>query len=177
MNTEAATTDITGLINAGRHEPVVNPANDLEWSGTLARASSHRALFSLYLAMHCQPGSKPLTIDDAFQDKAADDVGFPDRINHYPRAALSPTQQDFAALNVSSALANKGEIVSLSLWQMMHPDPLSAHNDTTLLPDDVKANCSYATQQRLKQAIASTIDTDPTTLDDVITGSQQLLTA
>ncbi|MBU3022942.1 VC2046/SO_2500 family protein [Aestuariibacter sp. A3R04] len=163
-------TDITQTIHSVLSQ-------DLEWSGTVVRATSHRALFSLYMAMQSQPGKEALRVPPDPDDDKVTDSDYPQRLNYYPRPSLEADREHYHALKVSSELVSKSHLRALSLWQIMHPDPLSHKNDCFAIPPEVRANCSLATRQKLNANAAPKISKDVTLLADVVTGSRTLLTA
>lgn len=156
--------------------PATTRVSDLEWSGKLSRASSNRALFSLLLAMHCQPGNTPISIEKDSETPSTD-KGFPERLNHYPRSPLSANDEAILALKVSAQLAQQGQMADLALWNTMHPDPLSAFNDPTHIDSEVKSNCSYATQQSFKHPQSTVLSGDPTQLSELIEQAGDLISA
>ncbi|MBU2976931.1 VC2046/SO_2500 family protein [Alteromonas sp. C1M14] len=166
------------LLNPSTAAPASPKLTDFEWSGRLSQATPSRALFSLYLAMHCQPGNTAIRIEDPSHSASVDD-DFLARLNHYPKASLSPNKSDLEALRVSAKLAQNGQVSDLALWHTMHPAPLSAYNDPHYLSDDIKTNCSYATQQKLKSSCdnEAVLNADPTQLDDLIARASAFITA
>ena len=161
-------------VDSGRL-PALIP--DREWHGELARAAGKGAQFSLFLAMHCQPGAEHFSLLPAEADGVTGDPHFPERLNHYKRPPLKPSDADYMALNTTAKMANSGSAAAFSLWQSMHPDPLSAHDNATLIPPEVKENCSLATRMRLQHISRPPEPVDETMLDEVISGSSSLLTA
>jgi len=149
---------------------------DREWSGELGRATKNGALFSLYLSIHCQPGSEPLRIIGDEEPPVPDD-DFPARLNHYRRPALQAGTVEYQTSGVTSLLANSGAVAAFSLWQSMHPDPLSYRDNAQSIPPEVKVNCSLATQLRLSVATSNQKSVDETGLLDVIEKSNDLLSA
>ena len=149
---------------------------DREWSGQLARAAGSGALFSLYLSMHCQPGAEPLKLIASEENTDSSDNGLLG-LNHYRRPRLNAADSDYKNAVMSSVMAHSGISAALSLWQSMHPEPLSITNNARSIPADIKANCSLATQLRLTSPPINQKQVDETGLFDVIEGSSLLLTA
>lgn len=152
-------------------------SKDLEWSGTVVRATNHRALFALYMAIQSQPGKETLRLEPDKEQNTVSDGDYPHRLNHYPKVSLAADSSHIRALEISSQLVSKNNIRALSLWQIMHPDPLSHKNDSLAIPAEIKANCSLVTQQKLAALKAPEIERDATKLTDIVDGSQTLLTA
>lgn len=162
--------------NLSNLRPSNGDISDLEWSGKLSSASSNPALFSLYLAMHCQPGNAPIRIEQDIETPSTDN-GFPERLNHYPRSPLSVNDEALMALKVSAKLAQLGQAADLALWNTMHPGPLSAFNNPTYIDNEVKSNCSYATQQSLKGSESKVLHSDPLQLTELIERAGELISA
>ena len=166
-------------MNENAFSPV-NTANnnvasvDLEWSGGLSSAAGNGALFSLLLSMHFQPGMASISLIPEKEEKNSE---LPVPANYYRRPALSASQGDMKNLEVTRQLMQESGSTSLFLWQSMHPDPLSANNDSSLIPDDVKANCSYITQQRLAGEYTKNLPVDETLLADIIESAPSMLSA
>ncbi len=152
------------------------PISNLEWSGALSASAGKGALFSLYLAMHCQPGHEPVRIHSEAENASSDAAAL-DHLNHYPRAPLGADDAAFQRLLVTGNLINQRDISSVNLWQAMHPDPLSIRNNAKHIPADVIANCSMATQMKLQVASSTTVNADETLLTDIIAGSEQFFAA
>ena len=150
---------------------------DLEWSGTVVRATNHRALFALYMAIQSQPGKETIRFAAEKEQSNVSDNDYPHRLNHYPRASLAADGSHFKALQISSQLVKENNTRDLSLWQIMHPDPLSHKNNCLSIPAEIKTNCSLVTQQKLVALETTEPKSDVTMLSDVVTGSQTLLTA
>ncbi|WP_018981712.1 VC2046/SO_2500 family protein [Salinimonas chungwhensis] len=148
---------------------------NLEWGGQLNRASSDAQLFSLYLAMHLQPGNPTIAFEPS-SDQANDTSSKSEFISHYRRAATQPDQNDIKTANIYSKLTAFNDTSSVMLWRAMHPDPLSVKDDHRHVAPEVLANCSYATQQRWRSESPDTTLTEtPVMLDEVIRGSESLL--
>ncbi|GGW88334.1 VC2046/SO_2500 family protein [Alteromonas halophila] len=138
-----------------------------QWEGNLSKAAENGAQFALYLAMQFgasvgEPKIKP------YETAVPSDKAFVDRLNFYRRPALDANKADHSHSHRLSQFIAQGDICSARLQDAMHPEPLSFHNDATRIPDDVVANCSLATQRRLKGDTASDIEEDNTLLDDII---------
>lgn len=149
---------------------------DREWTGELARAAGRGALFSLYLSIHCQPGAEQLKLIEAEENTPlADDGLF--SLNHYRRPALKAASGDYTNAKITSTMAQSGISAAFSLWQSMHPEPLSISDNAKSIPAEIKANCSLATQLRLSAPKPHQRQVDETGLFDIIEGSSALLTA
>lgn len=149
---------------------------DREWSGELARAAGSGALFSLYLSIHCQPGAEQLKlVEDTENQQRTDDELL--SLNYYRRPALKAESADYTNAQTSLAMAQSGVSAAFSLWQSMHPEPLSISDNAKSIPADIRANCSLATQLRLAAPRTHQKQVDETGLFEVIEGSSALLTA
>ena len=154
----------------------IQPANH-EWQGSLGRATGEGALFSLYLAIQMQPGA-PAARFETTPAPTFDETAFLTSLNHYRRAPTSAQPASLSTVGVYSQLTQTQDMATLSLWRAMHPDPLAIADNPTRLEPQVVANCSLATQLKLRENHRDAAwQCDETQLDDIITGSASLLSA
>ncbi|NMH58470.1 VC2046/SO_2500 family protein [Alteromonas ponticola] len=145
---------------------------NIEWQGKLAASVHSKSLFSLYLAMHSQPGASHLS----FQVKADAPQQFDvTSLNHYRRAPCASSEKSVGCLNVTGRLVQQQDLKGVLLWQSMHPDPLSVVDNANKIPPDVKTNCSYLTQRLLSHQLSQSIEVDETRLADIVQNSVSLL--
>ncbi|MCW8108501.1 VC2046/SO_2500 family protein [Alteromonas ponticola] len=149
----------------------VQPAN-IEWQGKLAEAVHSKSLFSLYLAMHSQPGASPLSFHSNAKQAREFDVT---SLNHYRRAPRASSEKAVKCLSHTNRLLQQGDTPGVLLWQSMHPDPLSVVDNPKKLPPDVKSNCSYLTQHLLQHEHSNQIEVDETLLGDIVAASVELV--
>ena len=154
----------------------LEPTSQWEWDGNFAKAAENGAQFALFLAMQFgasvgEPHIKPQPEAKQYDaDSAA-------RLNFYRRPALSAEHSDVTHRNRLANFINQGDVTSARLQDAMHPEPLSFYNDNKRLPDDIIANCSLATQRRLKGEEAEQIQEDNTLLDDIISQANDFMAA
>ncbi|RDV26011.1 hypothetical protein DXV75_07955 [Alteromonas aestuariivivens] len=149
---------------------------DHEWSGNLARAAGKGAVFSLFLAMHVQPGRLPSRISEPAASDP-DKVVSPTNQSHYRNPPLQTDEQDVAHSAVSAKLLAARRTADLSLWQAMHPEPLAVKNDPQWIDPGVIANCSIATQSAFRGGEQPLRVQQPENLADIIPVAQTLLRA
>lgn len=157
----------TTLNNAS----TIDPSIFWESSGILSKATSQGALFSLYLAMYENALSEPIRIlsneNTDNTDSVTDQLH---ALNHYRKAPLAATKEDWVKMNTLSSLMTS-DLATARLYQIVNPQPFAQTNDPFRLPEDVINNCSYGTQKRLSKAYASSIEEDNTLLYDVVARS------
>lgn len=152
------------------------PTTQWEWDGNFAKAAENGAQFALYLAMQFgasvgEPRIKPHV------ETTPGDSDFPSRLNFYRRPPLSAEQSDVLHRNRLSYFINQGDVTSARLQDAMHPEPLSLYDNPQRLPEDIIANCSLATQRRLKGKRSEEVEEDNTLLDAVITQANDFMAA
>lgn len=152
----------------------ISATNDFELSGKLASASGNSALFALFLAMQFQPGYQAPRFAKEAPSEFVDDLS---RLNHYPRANLYASEQDYEHTSAVGKNIAQAQLNNAKLLMAMHPDPLAPQDMSKTVPLEVKVNCSYTTQMRLSLASNSTqeIVPDPTQLTSIIDESAKLL--
>ncbi|MEW9796851.1 VC2046/SO_2500 family protein [Alteromonas sp. CYL-A6] len=138
----------------------------LEWQGKFADAAGNGALFSLYLSLQYGANVGRPSITPVAEARVTDDR-FPERLNTYRRPPLKASDSSFRASHQKSSLLNSRHSRDVLLLETCCPEPLSMYNDHKRIPDDVLANCSLATRQRLQQAMP-VLEEDNTLLEEVI---------
>lgn len=152
------------------------PTTQWEWEGNFAKAAENGAQFALFLAMQFGASVGEPRIRPHDNTTPADDA-FPQRLNFYRRPALNAESSDMTHRVRLSHFINQGDVTSARLQDAMHPEPLSFRNNGKRLPEDVIANCSLATQRRLKGERSTQIEEDNTLLDDIITKANDFMAA
>lgn len=154
------------------HTSPVSSQLDLEFCGSLNRASSQGAKFALLLSMLQQNYLERPSVarpNNARQDDSppTDDIA---GLSLYPKVPLSARIQDWQYADTASAIMHNDGIKSAHLWLAMHPQPLSLHNDVCVIDEDVLANCDIHTQQRHKNDVEleQEIEVDETGLYDLL---------
>ena len=158
------------------HQAVIDPSISWEKNGTLAKAAQDATLFSLYLAMQ----QSALVHNVSYHDLQKEDENASlhvDVLSFYRQPALAAASADWEIIGRVNTLYNSGYTRDASLFQHMHPSPLSQVNDKNKLSDDVINNCSLSTQKRLKTQYAEQLPEDPTMLNDLIPLAQQTFVA
>lgn len=137
--------------SAQLNQTVNKASQDLEFGGSLNRASNQGAKFALLLSMLQQdvlarprigPTSESVT-------QHAYDVQ-----SDYPEAPLQAIAQDWPLADTTSQILHSDGIRSAQLWLAMHPQPLSLHNDAFHIDEDIFENCDIHTQSRYAQHFA-----------------------
>lgn len=152
----------------------VHTVNQPEWRGQFAAAAGRGADFALLLALQLGSGVAPTSIR-AVDEETAEDNSFPQRLNHYRRAALDCSDLAAASLSKTASILKTQSVADARLWQCMHPDPHTLINNSKKLPADIIANCAFATQQARSSAQPTELAEDPTQLDDIIARSGMLM--
>ena len=146
---------------------------DRELNGELNRASAQGAKFALLLAMLEQDylhRPKLIESDSEDDDNGANSVS---SICHYPPTPLKVESQHWTQANYASEVINKESIVSAHLWLIMHPQPLSLHNNAYTIGEDVLVNCDLHTQQRHRISEDNNLQVDETGLYDILQGMHE----
>lgn len=141
--------------------------HDLEFSGSLNRASSQGANFALLLSMLQQNYLERPAVALEEQQNTADDIA---GLSHYPKVPLSAQSRDWYQADIAATILHSDGSKGAHLWLAMHPQPLSLHNDATLIDEDVLANCDIYTQQRHNSEIEveQEIEVDETGIYDLL---------
>jgi hypothetical protein len=129
--------------------------NDYELNGTINRAASEGAKFTLMMAMLEQECIHRPHIEASKQINQM--VGVENDLHHYRTIPLSANE-----------LMHTGQLLSAQLWLAMHPEPLSQYNQSYKIDKNVIANCSINTQTRMQQANEKVIKVDETGLYDIL---------
>jgi hypothetical protein len=96
--------------------------------------------------------------------------------NYYRQSPLAAPVDHVVTANIRSQLLQHSPLAGFRLWQSMHPEPLSLHNDALRLDDEVVENCELHVRQRLNTSLDTSIIPDPTLLESIIPVERQLLT-
>ncbi|MCV2885255.1 VC2046/SO_2500 family protein [Aestuariibacter sp. AA17] len=149
------------------HLPIIN---DVEYTGSLNRASTQGASFGLLLAMLQQNILERPHIEKAVQSANQNEGQF-EHLKVYPTPALKADEKHFSDLHITSKLIHQN-IQDAMLFQTMRPHPLSQYDDASHINDEIIANCDMYTQRRLRNApdhqVDSEIQVDETKLYDVL---------
>jgi hypothetical protein len=141
-------------------------SSDYELNGTINRAASEGAKFALILSMleqnslhrpHLGKSKKLAQAPNAVSD-----------INHYRSTPLSVNDTYWQTCKHTSQLIQSGQFDSAHLWLAMHPEPLSLHNTPDIIDEEVIANCSINTQNRIQQYTEKVVRVDETGLYDIL---------
>jgi hypothetical protein len=141
-------------------------SSDYELNGTINRAASEGAKFALILAMleqnciHRPHLEKSKVLAQSSQVNSD--------INHYRSNPLSVNDTYWQTCQHTSQLIHSRQLHSAHLWLAMHPEPLSLHNTPDLIGEEVIANCSINTQNRIQQAKHNVLKVDETGLYDIL---------
>jgi hypothetical protein len=142
-------------------------SSDYELNGTINRAASAGAKFALMMAMleqdclHRPHLEKP-------KELGRKPEGEKD-LNYYRASPLSANDASWQTCLHTSQLIHNGQLLSAHLWLAMHPEPLSQHNKADSIGEEVIANCSINTQNRLQQqGKQSVVQVDETGLYDIL---------
>jgi hypothetical protein len=141
-------------------------SSDYELNGTLNRAASEGAKFSLILAMLEQDCTQRPYLDKSTKLNQIPEID--NNLNHYRNNPLSANDQDWQNCQQASQLINSGQLHSARLWLAMHPEPLSQHNKSDAINADVVKNCSLSTQTRIRQTQENVVNIDETGLYDIL---------
>ncbi|ABG41881.1 hypothetical protein Patl_3375 [Paraglaciecola sp. T6c] len=141
---------------SAQHNQTVNKAaQDLEFGGSLNRASSQGAKFALLLSMLQQDVLARPRIGAPNEAVTQQAYGVQ---SDYPEAPLQAIAQDWPLADTTSQLLHSDGIRSAQLWLAMHPQPLSLHNDAFHIDEDIFENCDIHTQSRYAQHVAGSQD-------------------
>lgn len=147
----------------------VNAATqDIEFSGLLNRASNQGAKFALLLAMLQQDVLARPNIGQAREPESQEMGDVP---TYYPETHLQAHAQDWLLADTASDILHHDGIRSAQLWLVMHPQPLSLHNDPYYIDDEIYANCDTYTQARYSKTTPqenSEITVDETGIFDLL---------
>jgi hypothetical protein len=158
------------------HSQNVEPQSrvfDRELNGELNRASAEGAKFALLLAMLEQDylhRPKLIERDPEDDDNRENSIS---SICHYPPTPLKAELQHWTQANYASEVINKESIASAHLWLIMHPQPLSLHNNAYQINDDILANCDVHTQTRYRNAADKNLQVDEIGLYDILQGMNE----
>jgi hypothetical protein len=147
---------------------------DREFNGEINQASRQGAKFALLLAMLEQDvlhRPKLLSSDngnDANSEMNKALLG----LSHYPPIPLKAETQHWQQANIISDTIHQTDIKQANLWLVMHPQPLSLHNELKRLDEEVVANCDVHTQHRLQDLANTDINVDETELYDILQGME-----
>jgi hypothetical protein len=137
---------------SAQHNQTVNKASqDLEFGGSLNRASNQGAKFALLLSMLQQDVLARPRVGPANESVAQQTY---DVQSDYPEAPLQAIAQDWPLADTTSQILHSDGIRSAQLWLAMHPQPLSLHNDAFHIDEDIFDNCDIHTQSRYAQNLA-----------------------
>ncbi|MGJ8679858.1 VC2046/SO_2500 family protein [Paraglaciecola sp.] len=152
------------VLNDDGLDPVI--INDRELNGEINKASTQGAKFSLLLAMLEQNHlHRPVLQEVPEPELNIADAAF---LHHYRSSTLKADVESWAYINSTSQMINSGHIQDAHLWLAMHPEPLSQHNDPLHLSEEILANCSYPTQNRLQQNKEKILKVDETGLYNIL---------
>ncbi|MCF2948409.1 hypothetical protein L0668_09850 [Paraglaciecola aquimarina] len=155
-------------LNKEGHDPIL--VNDRELNGAINRATTQGAKFGLLLAMLEQNHlHRPVLQEIPEPELNIADAAF---LHHYRTSALKADAESWSNINTTSQMIKSGYIQTAHLWLAMHPEPLSQHNNSLHLNEEVLANCSYPTQTRLQQATDNLVKVDETGLFDILQGME-----
>ena len=140
--------------------------NDYELNGTINRAASEGAKFTLMMAMLEQECIHRPHIEASKQINQM--VGVENDLHHYRTIPLSANDSSWQTCQQTSELMHTGQLLSAQLWLAMHPEPLSQYNQSYKIDKNVIANCSINTQTRMQQANEKVIKVDETGLYDIL---------
>ena len=141
-------------------------SSDYELNGTLNRAVSEGAKFGLILAMLESDYTHRPQVEKSTELSQIPEVQ--SNLNHYRNHPLSVNDTYWQSSQHTSQLIYSGQLYSAQLWLAMHPEPLSQYNDLDVIDENVIANCSMNTQQRLQQTKAKVLKLDETALYDIL---------
>jgi hypothetical protein len=141
-------------------------SSDHELNGTINRAASEGAKFTLILAMLEQDCTKRPYLKESKELNQTTDINH--NLNHYRGNPLSANNQYWQTCQQTSQLINNGQLHSAHLWLAMHPEPLSLCNKIDTIDANVISNYSHNTQTRIRQAVAKVVNLDETGLYDLL---------
>jgi hypothetical protein len=145
-------------------------SSDNELNGTINRAASEGAKFTLMMAMLEQAYIHRPHIEASQQINQSAEVSAevnPD-FHHYRASPLSANDSSWQTCQQTSQLIHTGQLLSAQLWLALHPEPLSQYNQSDRIDADVIANCSINTQSRMQQAQEKVVTVDETGLYDIL---------
>lgn len=146
---------------------------DPELNGRVSQALHTGRDFSYWLSLLGPWADERPNVAKSQHDANSQDPSLPE--NYYRQSSLAASATDLEIINTHSQLLQRPQLAGFRLWQSMHPDPLSLHNDALRLEDEVIENCEFHVRERLKSALDTTITPDPTLLDAIIPIERQLL--
>ena len=150
------------------HISAIGQISDVEYSGKLNVSVGQGAKFALLLAMLEQD---PLRRPKLLQEQPGEKVDSMDQliesINHYPVTPLAARKQDWNKATQTKELIHNN-MADANLWLCMHQQPLSLHDDVKRIDEQVIANCSLYTQNRLKDVKETELKVDETGLYEVL---------
>ena len=141
-------------------------SNDYELNGTINRAASEGAKFTLILAMLEQDCTHRPYLEKSKERDKNPEVG--NNLNYYRNNPLSANDQYWQICQQTSQFVNSGQLHSAHLWLAMHPEPLSQYNKIDTINTDVIANCSLNTQTRIRRARENMVSVNETGLYDIL---------
>jgi hypothetical protein len=141
-------------------------SNDHELNGTINRAAGEGAKFALILAMLEQNCIHRPHLEKSKELAPPPEVD--SDINYYRSNPLRANDTYWQTCQHTSQLIHSGQLHSAHLWLAMHPEPLSQYNSPDAIGEEVIANCSINTQNRIQQAKQSVMMVDETGLYDIL---------
>ena len=145
-------------------------SSDYELNGTVNRAASEGAKFTLMMAMLEQECIHRPRIQTSKQINQGAEVN--EEVNHdfhhYRRSPLSANDSYWQTCQQTRQLIHSGQLHSAQLWLAMHPEPLSQYNQSDKIGEDVIANCSINTQTRMQMAKEKIVHVDEIGLFDML---------
>jgi hypothetical protein len=163
---EPVTTDQSDINTQLNTEVLLT--SDCELNGSINRASGQGAKFTLMLAMldqnpiHRPQLEKPRDLNQTPKVETEQ--------SYYRNCPLSAKESYWQTSQHTNQLIHSGQLDSAHLWLAMHPEPLSQHNRRLEIDEEVIANCSLNTQNRMQQGKNNTMEVDETGLYDILQG-------
>jgi hypothetical protein len=141
-------------------------SSDNELNGTINRAASEGAKFTLMMAMLEQDCTHRPHIEKQQELNQPPEVE--NDLSYYRTSPLSANDSSWQTCQQTSQLIHSGQLLSAQLWLALHPAPLSQYNQSDRVDADVIANCSINTQSRMQQAQEKEVTVDETGLYDIL---------
>jgi len=141
-------------------------SSDNELNGTINRAASEGAKFTLMMAMLEQDCTHRPHIEKQQELNQLPEVE--NDLSYYRTSPLSANDSSWQTCQQTSQLIHSGQLLSAQLWLALHPAPLSQYNQSDRVDADVIANCSINTQSRMQQAQEKEVTVDETGLYDIL---------
>lgn len=138
---------------------------DLEWSGSIARASKQGAKFSLLLAMLEQNILLRPKVKSPDENTIEPE---PELESFYRTPALAAQAEHFSSAATTNRILHQQTLADALLWQAMHPDPLALQADSEHIEEAIISNMSFHAQNQYRRPVDREVAPNETQLYDLL---------